>query len=184
MCLVLGLKLLLGVAFELPCGQHPEGHAPPFPGPPCTRVPDGIKCFPLESEMWAECSLFCLPRRVCPSEGLAFFPMGFRCRELLTRVPSDLGRVWTAGDLLLECPYLLFPRSPIQFPLGPGMWAGVGSICGLSRFAVSAVPTSLGSALSPRVIGSRQLWAGIREVQAPAKNWKCPDTEKFCLCVS
>jgi len=71
------------------------------------------------------------------------------------QVPSDLGSVWTAGDLLLECPYLPVPRGPIQFPLGPGMWAGVGSTSGLSCPAVSGVPTCLGGELSlPRGLGA------------------------------
>jgi len=47
------------------------------------RDKDGVKCFPLDSEMWAESSLFWLPRHVCPSEGFALPPTGFGCREQL-----------------------------------------------------------------------------------------------------
>jgi len=74
------LKLLVGGWFRTLC----EGSNHLFPGPPCTGVPDGVRCFPLESEMWAECSLFWLHRHVCTFEGLALTPTGFGCRELLT----------------------------------------------------------------------------------------------------
>jgi len=94
--------------------------------------------------MWAECSLFWLPRHVWPSEGLGLPPSGFGCRELLT----DLLQVWEVSGLPIECPYLSVPRGHIQFPLGPGMWAGVGSIGGLSHSAVSGVPSCPGSELS------------------------------------
>jgi len=68
---------------------------------------------------------------------------------------KDPGGVWTAGDLHLECPYLLVPRGPIEFPLRPGMWAGMGSIGGLSHSAVLGVPTCLGSELSlPWALGA------------------------------
>jgi len=88
--------------------------------------------------MWAECSLFWFPSRVCLSEGLALPPTGFGCRELfIWSVPSASGGVSDAGDLLLLCPYPREPRGHIQFPLGPGMWAGVGSVGGLLCSAVS-----------------------------------------------
>jgi len=46
-----------------------------------------------------------------------------------------------AGVLLLLGPPPREPRGLIQFPLGPGMWAGVGSVGGLFRSAASGVPT-------------------------------------------
>jgi len=39
-------------------------------------------------------------------------------------------------------------------------------------------------ALCPLGFGSRELWAGISEVRAPAKNRKCLVPEEFYLCVS
>jgi len=60
-----------------------------------------------------------------------------------------------ARALQLQCPYLPVPRGHIQFPLGPRMWAGVGSIDGLSFSAVSGVHTCLGGELSlPRGLGA------------------------------
>lgn len=70
-------------------------------------------------------------------------------------VPSDQGGVWSAGDLLLECPHLPVPKGPLQFPPGPGMWVRVGIIGSLSCSAVSGVPTCLGNELSlPRGLGA------------------------------
>jgi len=62
--------------------------------------------------------------------------------------PSGLGGVWTVGDLLFKCSYLPVPRGCIQFPLGPSMWVGVGSVGGLSCSALSGVPTCPGGELS------------------------------------
>jgi len=128
----------------------------PFLELPCTRVPDGVWCFPLESVMCAECSLFWFPRRVCLSEGLALPPTGFGCRELfIWSVPSGSGGVSDTGDFLLLCPYPREPRGRIQFPHGPGICAGVGSVGGLFRSAVSGVPTCLGGELSlPQGLGT------------------------------
>jgi len=47
-----------------------------------------------------------------------------------------------AGVLPLLGPPPREPRGLIQFPLGPGMWAGVSSVGGLFRSAASGVPTS------------------------------------------
>lgn len=111
--------------------------------------------------MWVERSLLWLPRHVCPSAGLALPHMGFGCRELFEQIPSYLGGVWTTEFLQLEFPYLLVPRGPKQFPLGPGMWARVGSTDGLSQGwqywcpAVLGVTTCLGDELSlPQGLGA------------------------------
>jgi len=137
------------VAYELSAVAATRKVCPPFLGAPCTRVPDGVWCFPLESVMCAECSLFWFPMGVCLSEGLALPPMGFGCRELfIWSVPSGSSGVSDAGDPLLLRPYPREPRGRIQFPLGPGMWAGVGSVGGLFCSAVSGVPTCLGSEVS------------------------------------
>jgi len=106
---------------------------------------------------------------------------GVWVQRAVDQFASGLGGVWTAGDLPLECPYLPVPRGPIQFPLGPGMWAGVGSIGGLSRSAVSGVPTC---PVSLKGFGSSELRAWIIEVGAPTKNLKCLVPEEFCPCVS
>jgi len=104
--------------------------------------------------MWAECSLFWLPRHVCPSD-FSSPSHGIWVQRTVDRFPPVPGPVWTAGDLLHEFSYLLVPRCLIQFPLGPGMWAGVGSIGGFSRSAVSGVPPCPGSELSlPMVLGA------------------------------
>jgi len=121
---------------------------PTFSHVPVHRGPNGARHFPLELEVWAKYSLFWLPRCACPTECLALPPTGFGCRELFDWVPSDRGSVWTSGDLQLEYPSLPVPRDPIQFPLGPGMWARVGSTGGLSCPAVSGVPTCLSDELS------------------------------------
>jgi len=55
--------------------------------------------------------------------------------------PSGSGGVSGAGVLPLLGPPLQEPRGLIQLPLGPGMWAGVGSVGGLLRSAASGVPT-------------------------------------------
>jgi len=73
-----------GLLLSSPWGQQPGGPVLPFPRALCTGVPDDVRYFPLESEMWAECSLFWLPWRFCPSECLAHPSTGFGCRELLT----------------------------------------------------------------------------------------------------
>jgi len=106
--------------------------------------------------MCAECSLFWFPRSVCFFDGLALPPTGFGCRELFIQsVPSDSCGFSNAGDPLLLCPYPREPRGHIQFPLGPGMWAGVGSVGGLFRSAVSGVPTWPGGEVSlPRGLGA------------------------------
>jgi len=46
-----------------------------------------------------------------------------------------------AGVLPLLGPPSREPRGPIQFPLGPGMWAGVSIVGVLFRSAASGVPT-------------------------------------------
>ena len=69
-------------------GSNQEDLCRPFWELPCTRIPDGVWCFPLASEMCAECSLFWFPRRVCLSEVLALPPTGFGCRELFIRSVS------------------------------------------------------------------------------------------------
>jgi len=143
------LRALLG-------GSNQEDLRCPFRELPCTRVPDGVWCFPLASEMCAECSLFWFPRRVCLSEGLALPPTGFGCRELfIWSVPSGSGGVSGPGVLPLLGPPPREPRGRIQFPLGPGMWAGVGSVGGLFRSAASGVPTWPGGEVSlPRDLGA------------------------------
>jgi len=144
-----GSSLLVGCCLRaLRGGSNQEGQ--------CTRVPDGVWCFPLESVMWAECSLFWFPRRVCLSEGLALPPTGFGCRELfIWLVPSGSAGVSDAGDLLLLCPYPREPRGLIQLPLGPGMWAGMSSVGGLFSSLVSGVPTCPGAEVSlPRGLGA------------------------------
>jgi len=134
----------LGLGFSSLWWQQPEGLAPTS-GSLCAGVPDVARCFPPESEMRAESSLLLFPRRVCSSEGLALPPMGFGCKELFDQVCSDPGAVWTAWFLQLDCPYLPIPKGPIQFPLGPGMWAKVGRSGGPSCPAVSGLPTCLGT---------------------------------------
>jgi len=110
--------------------------------------------------MWAESSLLCLPRCVCPSERLALPPTGFGCRELFDQVRSDPGTVWTAGFLQFDCPYLPVLRG-LQFPLGPRMWAEVGRSGGLSCPTVSGLPTHLGEELSlPQDLGAGSYWPG------------------------
>jgi len=84
-----GSSLLVGCCLRaLHGGSNQEDLRRSFREPPCTRVPDGIWCFPLESEMCADCSLFWFPRPVCLSEGLALPPTGFGCRELFIRSVS------------------------------------------------------------------------------------------------
>jgi len=81
-----GSSLLVGCClWALRGGSNQEDLRRPFRELPCTRVPDGVWCFPLVSEMCAECSLFWFPRHVCLSEGLALPPTGFGCRELFIR---------------------------------------------------------------------------------------------------
>jgi len=109
--------------------------------------------------MCAECSLFWFPRLVCLSESLALPPTGFGCRELfIWSVPSGSGGVSDALDPLLLCPYPREPRGHIQFPLGPGMWAGLGNVGGLFCSEVSGVPTCPGGEVSlPRGLGAAAL---------------------------
>jgi len=110
--LVSGLYSLLRAGFQLSVRAATRRVCPYF-WSLCTGGPDGTRCFPLESEMWLESSLLWFPRHVYPSESLALLTMGFGYRELFDQVPSDLGAVWTAGLLQLECPYLPVPRGPI-----------------------------------------------------------------------
>jgi len=158
--------LLVGCCLRaLRGGSNQEDVRCPFRELQRTMVPDGVWCFPLVSEMCAECILFWFPRRVCLSEGLALPPTGFGCRELFIRsVPSGSGGVSEAADFLLLCPYPREPRGLIQFPLGPGMWAGVSSVGGLFRSAVSGVPTCPGGEVSlPRGLGAESWRQGARD---------------------
>jgi len=84
------LKFARGV---LPTGslwrQQPGIPAPPLPG---ASVHQGSR-WPLVfssgvRDVYAECSLFWFPRRVCLSEGLALPPTGFGGRELFIRSVS------------------------------------------------------------------------------------------------
>jgi len=78
-----GSSLLVGCCLRaLRGGSNQEDLCRRFREPQFTRVPDGVWCFPLASEMCAECSLFWLSRHVCFSVGLALPPTGFGCREL------------------------------------------------------------------------------------------------------
>jgi len=90
--------------------------------------------------MCAECSLSLFPRRVRLSEGLALLPTGFGCRELfIPSGPSDYGGVSGAAVHLLLGPPLHELKGRVQFPLGLGMWAGVGSVGGLFHSTASGV---------------------------------------------
>jgi len=163
-----------GVAQDLSSGAATTRTCAALSGSPsCTRVPDGVWCFPLESEMWVECSLFWFTRRVCLSDGLALPLPGFGCREpFIWLVPSGSCGVSDAVDLLLLCPYLREPRD--RFLLGQGYGQG---------WAVLVVSSALQSqecspvrAVSSLSHGVWEQWAGGREheIRTPAKNWKCP----------
>jgi len=92
------------------------------PGTLCTRVPDGIRCFSLKSEMWAECSLFLGVST--PFDVLALPPMGFGCRELLTgslHIRVESGPQYSCS---LSAPIFLFPEALYSFLLGQGYEQG------------------------------------------------------------
>jgi len=86
--------------------------------------------------------------------------MRFGCGELfIWSVPSGSGGVSEAGDLLLLCAYFQEPRGRIQFSLVPGIWAGVRTVGGLFRSAVSGMPTCPGGELSlPWGLGAVSWW--------------------------
>jgi len=138
-----GSSLLVGYCLSpLRCGSNRENLCRSFREPPCTRVSDDVWCFPLAPG--------CAQSAV--SSG---FPGVSACLKVQLSLPRDLvaenclsglfpsgsGSVSGAGVLPLPGPPLWEPRGLIQLPLGPGMWAGVGSVGGLLRSAASGVPT-------------------------------------------
>jgi len=134
--------------------RRQEGLCSLFLGPPCTRIPDGVWCFPLELEMWAECSLFWLPRHACPSESLALPPMGFGCKELLTdslQVPA-VSRL--RGICRLSALIFWFPEAVYGFLLGQGCGQG---------WAVLVVSSALQSQECPPVRAVSSLSQGVWE---------------------
>lgn len=81
--------------------------------------------------MYAESSLFCFPRHVCPSEVLALPSMGFGCKSVEIWAQSG-----PQGSCSLIAPIFLCPETLYSFLLGQG--------CG-QRWATVAVSPALQS---------------------------------------
>jgi len=119
--------------------------------------------------MWADSSLFWLPRHVCPSEGLALPPSGFGCREFLIRSLQ----IWVVSGLQGTCPLgdpiFQFPEALYSFLLGRGgqyWWSFL-------LFSLRSAHLFGQCVLSRTGFGNREVWAGIIEVWTPARNQKC-----------
>ena len=118
-------------------GSNQEDLCRPFRELQCTRVPDGLWLFPLASEMCMQSAVSSgFPGLSASLKVQLSLPRDLVAENCLSGLfPSGSGSVSDAGVLPLPGPPLWEPRGLIQLPLGPGMWAGVGSVGGLLRSA-------------------------------------------------
>ena len=138
-----GSNLLMGCCLSpLRCGSNREDLRRSFREPPCTRVPDGVWCFPLAPGCAQSAVSSGFPGVSASLKVQLSLPRDLGAENCLSGLfPSGSGSVSGAGVLPLPGPPPREPRGPTQLPLGPGMWAGVGSACGLPRSAAPGVPT-------------------------------------------